>query len=222
MKRPRFSVQQHVDDPSSIRPLPQVTRSGEPGLLGWLGFDAARRKWKCLIEYHEVFAAAQGVQYRLVRDQAAWAEERSREGLWPHWVKVRAIRHRLSEGHAWLFYVDIDTVFGLRKKREFSLNSIMSTLDPTTSIVVDGANSLGVGWNKNRVLRVNSGWTRYFVEQVWVLWLDCAGLGMISEQASFVVVLQGAMVFHLEVRVHRTERDYQEKTSKCKLSYSRP
>ena len=181
--------------------------SGEPGLFGWFGFDAARRQWKCQIKSHEAFAAAQGVHYRLVRDQAAWAEERSRDGLAPHWMKVQAIRHLLSEGHAWLFYVDTDTVFGLRKKGEFSLNSLMSTLDPATSIVMDGANSLGVGWNTDRVLLVNNGWTKYFMEQVWGLRLDCASLGTISEQASFVVVLLEAMIHDLKVRVDRKERE---------------
>jgi hypothetical protein len=143
----------------------------------------------------------------MVRDQVASAERRSREGLWPHWAKVPATRHLLSEGHAWLFFVDIGTVCGLRKKKEFSLHSLMSTLDLTTLIVMDGTNSFGVGWNTDRVLRVNNGRTKYFMEQVWGLRLDCAGLGMISEQASFVVVLQDAMVHDLEVRVDHKERE---------------
>jgi hypothetical protein len=172
----------------------------------WSGdLDHARVQWKCQIESHEAFANAQGVSYRLVRDWDEWAEERSREGLAPHWVKVQAIRHLLSEGHAWLFYVDTDLVFGLRQKGEASLNSLMSTLDPATSIVMDGSNSLGVGWFTDRVVLVNTDWTKYFMEQVWGLRLPCKELWQLSEQAAFHVVLQEAIVHDLKLRVDRGE-----------------
>jgi len=103
--------------------------------------------------------------------------------------------------------VDTDTVFGLRKKGEFSLKSLMSRLDPTsTSIVMDGANSLGVGWNTDRVLLVNNGWTKYFMEQVWGMRLACTGVGGMSEQLAFGAVLQEAIVHDLKLRVDRKER----------------
>lgn len=179
-----------------------------PGLLFsvWSGdLDHARVQWKCQIESHEAFADAQGVSYRLVRDRDEWAEERNREQLAPHWVKVQAIRHLLSEGHAWLFYVDTDTVFGLHKKGGGSLNSLMSSLDPMTSIVMDGSNSLGVGWFTDRVVLVNTDWTKYFMQQVWGLRLTCKDLWQLSEQAAFHVVLQEAIVHDLKVRVDRGE-----------------
>ena len=197
------------DPPADVLAANATRSPQQPGLLFsvWSGdLDEARRQWKCQIESHEAFAEAQGVSYRLVADQAAWAEERSRQGLAPHWVKVQAIRHLLFEGHAWLFYVDTDTVFGPRKKGELSLNSLMSTLDPTTSIVMDGSNSLGVGWFTDRVVLVDTGWTRYFMEQVWGLRLACKGLWQLSEQAAFHVVLQEAIVHDLKARVERKER----------------
>lgn len=86
-----------------------------------------------VVKNHEYFASQHGYMQRFLVDPAG--ERLGREGIYPEWLKVPAMREAFDEGFSWVFWIDTDSVFS---QPEQSLEDIASLKKP---VVVTGDSS---------------------------------------------------------------------------------